>query len=127
MSSIKSVAGIFLCCALLLAALGAFALRYGHAAAWRLLPDQRPWVERTLDIAAAGTGITREELRRTTRPRLWHGSDRLCVVLATHRSDGGGSYQACFDRRNGHVVEERLYGPSFGPSRVADRFWERVW
>ncbi|HYI39442.1 MAG TPA: hypothetical protein VE053_03900 [Allosphingosinicella sp.] len=127
MPGVRRTTGILLACALLLAAFGIFALCFSHAAAWRLPAEDRPWVERTLDVAAAGTNTTREDVRRTTRPRLWHGSDRLCVILATHRSDGGGNYQACFDRKNGHLIEERLDGSSFGPSRIADPLWELVW
>jgi hypothetical protein len=56
--------------ALLLAIGGVFALRYSHAVARRVPADQRPWVERTLDIAAAGSNRTREDIRRMTRPRL---------------------------------------------------------
>lgn len=123
----KLTALILLAPALLLAALGVFALGYSHAAAWRLSADERPWVERTLDVASAGSSRSREEYRRTTRPRLVHRPGRICVILATHRSDGGGSYQVCFDRRNGHVVEEREYGSSFGPVRLADPLWRLVW
>jgi hypothetical protein len=112
---------------ILAAASGLFAVEYSHAAAWRLAPEERLWVDRTLDVAAAGTNSTREEVRRTTRPRLRHDADRLCVILATHRADGGGSYQACFDRKNGQLIEERLYGSSFGPARMADPLWELVW
>jgi hypothetical protein len=127
MSRLKLAALILPSCALLLAALATFALRYSHAAAWRLPADRRDWVERTLDVAAAGSGRTREELRLTTRPRLWICPGQICVTLATHRSDGGGSYQVCFDRSDGQVVEEREYGSSFGPTRLADPLWELVW
>ena len=127
MSRLKPAVLTLLTCALLLAALGTFALRYSHAAAWRLPPDQRPWVERTLDVAAAGSGRTREAVRQTTRPRLSHRPGEICVTLATHHSHGDGSYQVCFDRSNGRVVEERLYGSSFGPMRLADPLWELVW
>lgn len=127
MSRTKLAALILPACALLLAAFGAFALRYSHAAAWSVPADEQPWVERTLDVAAAGSGRTREDFRRTTRPRLRNRPGQICVTLASHRSDGGGTYQVCFDRSNGQVVEEREYGPVFGPTRIADPLWELVW
>jgi hypothetical protein len=123
----KPATWVLLACALLLAPFGAFALRFSHAAAWRLRADQRPWVERTLDVAAAGSNGTREDWRRTTRPHLWHGPGRLCVILRTHRKYPDGSYQVCFDRKKGDVVEERYFGSSFGSSPIADPLWELVW
>lgn len=127
MSKAKPALWILLACAMLLAALGLLSLHYGHAAAWRLPADQRLWVERTLDIAAAGTNGTREGWRRATRPRLWSRPDRLCVILRSHRKHPDGSYQVCFDRKTGRSVEERLYGPTFGSSQMADPLWELVW
>jgi hypothetical protein len=127
MSRLKLAASTLLACALLLAALAAFALRFSHSAAWRLPVEQWPWVERTLGVAAAGSGRTREEFRRTTRPRLWNRRGEICVALRSHRKHGDGSYQACFDRRSGHLVEERSHGSSFGPTPLADPLWELVW
>ncbi|HEV2748467.1 MAG TPA: hypothetical protein VGW34_14370 [Allosphingosinicella sp.] len=127
MSREKLAASILLVFALLLVAAGVFALRYGHAAAWRVPANQLPWVERTLAVAAAGSGTPRERIRRTTRPRLWHRRGQICVTLATHRADGGGSYQACYDRRNGQLVEEREYGPCLCAEPLTDRLWELVW
>ena len=127
MRGTKSVALIALVCTLAVAVAGLSALRYGHAAAWRLPADRQLWVERTLAVAAAGSGRTVEEFRRSTRPRLWHRPDQICVTLATHRSDGGGSYQACYDRRNNHLVEEREYGPCLCAEPLTDRLWELVW
>jgi hypothetical protein len=113
--------------ALLIAAFGIYALRFSHAAAWRLPAEDRPWVDRTLDAAAAVSGRTREELRRTTRPRLWNRPGQVCVMLRSHRKHGDGSYSACFDRRTGDVVEERELGSSFGPRPIADPLWELIW
>lgn len=127
MSRLKFATLILLAGALFIAGFGAFALRYSHAAAWRVPADQRPWVDRTLDAAAAFSNRTREDFRRTTRPRLWRSPDRICVILASHRAGGGGSYHACFEPKNGHLIEEREYGEPLGPARFADPLWERVW
>ena len=118
---------IALACALALAAAGLYALRYSHAAAWRLPADERLWVERTLAVAAASSGRTAEEVRRTTRPRLWRHSGRLCVLLATHYRYADGSFRACYDERDGRVVEEREYGSTFGSTPLTDPLWELVW
>ena len=112
-------------CTLLFTALH-FHLALQHDAACESA-DERALVERTLAAAEAGTSRTREDFRRTTRPRLWHRPGQICVILAPHRSDGGGSYQACFDRSNGNLVEEREHGISFGPTRIGDTLWELVW
>ena len=45
---------------------------------------------------------------RLPRPRVTRHRDRSCVFLATDRRDGGGSYYACYDRRTGALVEERV-------------------
>jgi hypothetical protein len=119
---------ILLACALALAAAAClYALRYSHAAAWRLSAAERAWVERTLDVAVASAGRTREEFRRTTRPRLWRHSGRLCVLLATHHRHADGSFRACYDERDGRLVEEREYGPTFGSTPLTDPLWELVW
>ena len=127
MGGMKPAAAILLACALLVAGVGLFARSYSHAAAWRVPAEQRQWVERTLAVAAAGSNGNREDVRRTTRPRLWNRPGQTCVTLITHRADGGGSYQACYDRTNGHLVEEREYGPCLCPEPVTDRLWELVW
>lgn len=113
--------------ALALAASALFALRYSHAAAWRLSDEERVWVERTLAAATEMSGTTREELERTTRPRLWNRPGELCVSLLTHRSDGGGSHQACFDRESGHLVEQREYGGCLCAEPLTDPLWALVW
>lgn len=127
MSRMKLAALILLTCTLLLAAVGTFASRYSHAAAWRVSAGQRPWVERTLDVAAAGSGRTREDWRRTTRPRLWHRPGQLCVILRSHRHDIDGSYRVCFDRKTGQSLEERYFGHALGRSPMADPLWKLVW
>lgn len=122
-------AAIALAGALLLvaAAFALFHLRYSHAAAWRLAPRDRPWVERTLAAAESLSGRSRDELMRTRRPRLWHRPGRTCVSLVTHRRNGDGSYHACFDARDGRLVEQRDDLCTFGLTPLTDRLWKMVW
>jgi hypothetical protein len=117
--------------ALLFAALLVFHLRYSHAAAWRVPAAQRPFVDRAVTAAAADSGRTEQEIRRTTRPFVHRHMDQVCVMLRSSWVWGDGSGEVCADARDGRLVSRRLSGPTFGsPSlwhRFKDRFWAMVW
>ena len=113
--------------ALLLAALAPLAVRHFHDSAWRVAPEDRLFADRTLAGAAAEFRMSREEYRLITRPRVRRlAGGAVCVELATAHHIGDGSYSTCFDS-GGRVILEKVYGPSFGPSRISDRLRALVW
>lgn len=111
----------------LAAASGVFALDYSHAAAWRLAPGERLWVDRALEVAAAGSGRPSGDFKRTTRPRLWNPPGQTCVGFITHYRYADGSYVACFDSRSARLVMEKEFGSSFGTRSILEPFWALIW
>ena len=116
---------------LLFAALAIFHLRYSHAAAWRLGAHEQVHVERALAAAEADMRMSRDEIRRTTRPSLVPHPDRICVTLRTGTVWTDGSYDACHARRDGRLLTSRAHGPTFGARslwhRAKDLFWALIW
>jgi hypothetical protein len=113
--------------AILLAALVPASQPYRHAVAWRVPAEDQPFVDQALASGALAFGATPEEYIRVTRPRIDRDGFRTCVTLATHRSDGGGSYIGCYDNRNGSFLSDRIKGMPFGAERLWDRFGHWVW
>ena len=109
--------------------LGLFALSqpYRHEAAWRVPPQHQRFVERALGGAARVFGVTREDYRRETRPRVQERGRETCVTLATRWSHAGGSYIACYDTRDGSIVSETVLGWPLAGTRLRDRLAEWVW
>ena len=112
---------------LLIVALVPLVGAFGHWNAWRLAPDDRGYVERALRTGSREFGATPEDYRRLTRPTVNKRADEICVILATSHSYGDGSYSACYDRRSGHVIEERVSGPTFGNARPSDQLRALIW
>ena len=112
---------------ILLAALLPLTQPYRHSAAWRVPPEHQPHVDRALAGAAEMLGVSSEDYRRITRPRVERDRLRTCVTLATYRSDRGGSYMRCHDNRTGAVILERGLGIPFGAEGLWDRFGHLVW
>jgi hypothetical protein len=112
--------------AFLLAALAPVAVRHFHDSAWRVSPEDRPFVDRALAAAAAEFRMSPDEYRLMTRPRVRRPAGRICVDLATAHHNLDGSYSTCFDF-GGRVMVEKVFGPSFGPNRISDRLRALVW
>jgi hypothetical protein len=106
--------------ALLIAAFGIYALRFSHAAAWRLPAEDRPWVERTLDAAAA---VSAPNPRRTpaNHPSAFVESPRPSLRHAARPSQEWRRQLQCLlrpkdrGRRRGKGAWS-----SFGPRPIAD-------
>ena len=118
---------IFAAAAALLIALVPLSQPLRHAAAWRVAPESQKFVDLAVVRGAPGFGMRAEEYRRITRPRIVRRGALTCVTLATHRTDGGGSYTGCFEIKTGSIVTERFSGISFGRERLWDRLGHLVW
>jgi hypothetical protein len=112
---------------ILLASLIPLSQPYRHEGAWRVSPEHLTNVNRALIGGAAAFGLSPEEYRRITRPRVDRDQRRTCVTLATHRSDGGGSYRGCYDSRTGAVISEVARGVPFGDEGLWNRFGQWLW
>lgn len=117
---------MFIASGLLLAALIPLSQPYRHSSAWQVAAEHVPSVERALRRGSENFGMSPEAYRRHTRPRIERIGRQTCISLVTHRSDGGGSYIACYDR-HGSMVSERALGVSFGAEAPWDRFGQWVW
>lgn len=112
--------------ALLLAATVPLSQPYRHSLAWRVPAEHRPKVELALRRGAEAFGISPEEYRRHTRPRIERVDGRTRISLVTHRSLGGGSYMADYDT-SGAIASERVVGPACGATNLWDRFGYWLW
>lgn len=74
---------------------------------WQLDPKYRPIAQHTLAAAAKMFGTTPARQKALTYPVVSHRQDSTCIQLRTWRRDGAGTYSACYDDSDGHVVEER--------------------
>ena len=119
--------GIAVTVVILLASLVPLSQPSRHAAAWRVPPEDKSYVDRALTAGFAAFGMSREEYRGVTRPTVDRNEARTCVALATHRTDGGGSYIGCYDSQTGASISERAIGYSFGAERLWDRFGGWFW
>lgn len=120
------IALLAMAAALLVAALVPAAVAYLHEAAWRVPPEDRRLVDRTLAGGAEAFGTSPVEYRRFTRPRVRRLAGQICVDLRSAHSNGDGSYIACYGR-GGRLLSERAVGPSFGPHRISDRLRALIW
>ena len=117
---------LFIAGGLLLAALVPLSQPYRHSLAWQVSAEHRPKVEQALRQGAEAFGTGPEEYRRQTRPRIKQVGNHTCISLVTYRSDGEGSFIACFDPR-GSMVTERARGPVFRGMELWDYVGPWVW
>lgn len=127
MSRLSRRAWILVALPILLASLIPLSQPYRHAAAWRVPPEHERYVDRALTGAAAAFGASREEYRRITRPQVNQDQHQTCVTLATHLSDGDGSYRSCYNSQTGAFISERATGYSFRAERLWDRLGSWLW
>ena len=117
---------IFVTGGLMLASLLPLSQPYRHSSAWQVPIEHRQKVELALMRGAQNFGMSSEEYRQHTRPHIEDVEGQTCIRLETHRSDGGGSYTACYDHQ-GSISSERASGTSFGAETLWDRFGHWVW
>lgn len=120
-------AGIAAAIAILLASLVPLSQPYRHAAAWRVPAHQQSLVDRTLKARSAASGVSPEEYRGFTRPRVSYDRHQTCVTLRSHRNDGGGSYSRCYHNRTGALLSEAEMGIPFGRESLWNRFGAALW
>lgn len=98
---------------LLLAALLAYAFLWPRAAWLFVSARDRPVVERALAGAASSfSDMGPEDWRWTARPAVIRSAGRVCVLIVAWRGTafhGRSGYKACYDERNGEVIEERAW------------------
>jgi hypothetical protein len=111
----------------LLAALAMLSQPYRHSAAWREAVRQEPIVDQALVRGAWNFGVSPQEYKLHTRPRIERSGHQICIHLDTHRSDGGGSYVGCFDSRSGALISETAEGLPLGSEGLWNRFGHWIW
>ncbi|TMJ12371.1 MAG: hypothetical protein E6G94_13985 [Alphaproteobacteria bacterium] len=107
---------------LLLCALAAVAVLYVRATRPLYWVGDEPLVAQATRAAAREFGTTEQEIRRMTFPILMNTSELTCIELRPKRSDLVG-YQACYARRGGKLVEERVQGAPFGGRKFFPALW----
>ena len=112
---------------ILLASLVPFSQPVRHTVAWRVPSGYENYMDRALTAGAAAFAMSREEYRRSTRPQISRDRHQICVTLATHRSDSGGSHTSCYDNQTGALIFERTTSGSFGAEGLWDRYGGWVW
>jgi hypothetical protein len=118
--------GVLIGAMLLLAALVPLSQPYRHAAAWRVAPRHQIVVDKALAGAAAAFETSPQDYKRLTRPSVEELKSTICVTLADYRRDGSGSFQGCYDRRNGTLASQRAVVCAFGGRGLVGRLWEAV-
>jgi len=90
---------------LLLIAAAAIATLYPLATRPTFRPGDEAFIERAkADARANFRGA--DAYGRNAFPVVMRLSDRTCVELRSYKTDGAGSYIACYDRQAGKKIEE---------------------
>lgn len=94
---------------LLIAAGLMIARLYPLANATAIQPSDQPVVSDALNDAQKL--FRSEAINNATRlPVVMRMSDRTCVELRPYSKVPAGTYLACYDNRNGHLIEEKATG-----------------